>query len=159
MAEAVAFAEACDVILAVEPEVSNVVDSAQKGRRLLDELRSPHLKIVMDGANLFHAGELVHMAAVLDAAFDLIGADIVLAHAKDLARDGAAGDLAAGAGLLDYDRYLGLLATAGYDGPLILHSLSEDQVDPSVAFLRGKLPARTASDKGGDDARGRSYAG
>jgi sugar phosphate isomerase/epimerase len=31
--------------------------------------------------------------------------------------------LAAGTGLLDYDHYLALLRQAGYDGPLILHSL------------------------------------
>jgi sugar phosphate isomerase/epimerase len=36
--------------------VSNVIDSAQKARRLLDEIRSPRLKITMDAANLFHAG-------------------------------------------------------------------------------------------------------
>jgi sugar phosphate isomerase/epimerase len=43
--------------------------------------------------------------------------------------------------VLDYDRYLRLLRQSGYDGALILHSLEEDQVDPAVAFLRGKLAA------------------
>ena len=47
--------------LAIEPEVDNVVDSAVKARRLLDEMASPHLKVVIDPANLFHAGELPRM--------------------------------------------------------------------------------------------------
>jgi sugar phosphate isomerase/epimerase len=62
-----------------------------------------------------------------------------LAHAKDLSRDGEAGHEAAGTGLLDYDHYLALLRSAGYDGPLILHGLAERQVDGCVEFLRKKL--------------------
>ncbi len=129
-------AERCSVHLGVEPEVANVIDSARKARRLLDELRSPWLKIVMDGANLFHAGELARQRAVLDEAFDLLGGDIALAHAKDLRADGAAGDAAAGTGLLDYPYYLERLHTCGYTGPLILHALREDEVAAAVTFLQ-----------------------
>lgn len=132
-------AEAQRVTLGVETEVSNVVDSAQKARRLLDELRSPYLKIIMDGANFFHQGELPRMREILDEAFDLLGADVVLAHAKDLSRDGEAGHEAAGTGKLDYDHYLALLRRIGYTGPLILHSLTEEQVPGCVAFLQSKL--------------------
>jgi sugar phosphate isomerase/epimerase len=135
LSEALTFAEEHRVTLAFEPEISNVVDSAVKGRRLLDELRSPYLKVVMDGANLFHAGELPRMREILDAAFALLGDDIVIAHAKDLSHDGDAGHEAAGTGLLDYDHYLALLRDVGFCGPLILHALAEEQVAQSVAFL------------------------
>jgi sugar phosphate isomerase/epimerase len=136
---AVEIAEAYDVTLGVEPEVSNVVDSAAKARRLLDEIGSPRLKIVMDGANLFHAGELARMRPILDEAFDLLGPDIVLGHAKDLDRDGEAGQVAAGKGFLDYDHYLALFHKVGFRGPLILHSLQEADVGACVAMLREKL--------------------
>lgn len=139
MEQAIELTEGSGVTLAVEPEVSNVVDSARDARALLDEIGSSRLKVCMDGANLFHAGELPRMQEILDEAFDLLGADIVLAHAKDLDRDGEAGHLAAGAGLLDYDRYLSHLQTAGFDGALILHSLAEDKVPRSVSFISEKL--------------------
>ncbi len=139
MARALAIAAAHDITLAIEPEVANVVDSARKGRRLLDEMRSPRLKVIMDGANLFHAGELPQMYALLDEAFALLGPDLVLAHAKDLVRDGAAGDRAAGSGLLDYGHYLRLLHDVGYTGPLIMHSLEEAEVARTVAFLNEHL--------------------
>lgn len=139
MRQAVEIAEETGVTLAFEPEVSNVVDSARKARRLLDEVRSPRLKVVMDGANIFHRGELPRLREVLDEAFSLLGPDIALAHAKDLDRDGEAGHLAAGTGLLDYDHYLSLLRAAGFDGALILHGLAESQVEGCLAFLRGKL--------------------
>jgi sugar phosphate isomerase/epimerase len=133
------FTEDTGVTLAFEPEVANVVDSAVKAHRLLDEIQSPRLKVVMDGANLFHRGELPRMRQILTEAINLLSPDIVLAHAKDLSRDGEAGHEAAGTGLLDYDHYLNLLTKAGFDGPLILHGLAESQVAESVAFLRRKL--------------------
>lgn len=128
-----------DVIMAFEPEVSNVVDSAQKARQLLDILQSPHVKVVIDGANLFHTGELPAMQQILEEAFALLGADIVLAHAKDINQDGEAGHEAAGQGLLDYALYIGLLREYGYTGPLVLHSLTEEQVPGCVQFLREKM--------------------
>jgi sugar phosphate isomerase/epimerase len=141
--EAVAIAKPFGVVLAFEPEVNNVVNSAKKARRLLDEIHSPHLKVTMDAANLFHAGQLPHMREVLDEAFALLGKDIALAHAKDLSHDGDAGHEPAGHGKLDYDRYLTLLHACGFNGPLLLHGLSEAQVPGCVAFLREKL-ARVA---------------
>lgn len=139
MRQAVVFAEEYKVTLAFEPEVNNVVDSARKARQLLDEVNSPYLKVVMDGANIFHKGELPRMREILDEAFALLSKDIALAHAKDLDHDGDAGHLAAGQGLLDYGYYLQLLKQSGYTGSLILHGLTEKQVDGCVAFLQEKL--------------------
>jgi sugar phosphate isomerase/epimerase len=134
------------VTLGFEPEVNNVVDSAKKARRLMDEVGSPYLKVTMDAANLFHAGELPQMSRILDEAFALVGKDIVMAHAKDLSHDGDAGHEPAGHGKLDYDRYISLLWAYGFKGPLLLHSLSEVQVPGCVAFLREKM-ARVAERK------------
>jgi sugar phosphate isomerase/epimerase len=143
MREATEIARQAKVVLAFEPEVNNVVDSARRARRLLDEIASPHLKVTVDPANIFHAGELPRMREMLDEAFALVGKDIVLAHAKDLDHDGDAGHKAAGQGVLDYDRYLGLLRTYKFKGPLLLHGLSRAQAPGCVAFLRAKL-ARAA---------------
>jgi sugar phosphate isomerase/epimerase len=140
MREAVRAAEAARVTLAFEPEVANVVDAAQKARRLLDEIGSPRLKVVMDGANIFHSGELPRMRALLEEAFALLGPDIALAHAKDLDHDGEAGHLPAGRGVLDYPLYLALLQRSGFTGALILHGLAEEDVAACLAFVRAATP-------------------
>jgi sugar phosphate isomerase/epimerase len=144
MREAVQVAEEYGVTLAFEPEVSNVVDSAIKARRLLDEMGSPNLKVTMDGANIYHAGELPRQREILDEAFALLGDDIALAHAKDIDRDGEAGHLAAGKGLLDYPHYLSLLDQFKPDVPLILHGLTEAELPESLAFIRRALQTITA---------------
>lgn len=138
MGRAVEIAEKHNVTLAFEPEMANVCHSAQKARQLLDEISSPNLKIVMDGANIFHTGELQRMAEILDEAFSLLGDDIVFAHGKDLDKDGAAGQLPAGKGALDYSRYLSLINNLDPNMPVILHGLKDDDVAACVAFLLSK---------------------
>lgn len=141
MTKALTLADKHDVLLGVEPEVGNVVSSARHARRLLDELRSPRLKIVLDPANLFRPGDLSRMDEILDEAFDLLGPDIAMAHAKELTADGQVGSVVLGAGVLDWKRYLGSLRAARFAGPIIMHGFEERDAAAGVKFLRGLLDA------------------
>ena len=141
LAELLPVAEKYGITLGIEPELANVINSAQKARRLIDELGSSQIKIIMDGANLLGANQLPQMQQILSKSIDLLAKDIVMVHAKDLAADSAQGHVAAGQGCLDYDHYLACLEKAGFEGPLILHGLSESQVGRSVSFLKSKLCA------------------
>jgi sugar phosphate isomerase/epimerase len=132
-------AEEHDVTLGVEPELANVVNSAQKAKQLIDELGSSYVKIIMDGANLLTADQMPQMNEILSESIGLLAEDIVIAHAKDIDQDPAVGHVAAGEGCLDYDHYLACLKSVGFEGPLILHGLSEAQVSQSVSFLESKL--------------------
>jgi sugar phosphate isomerase/epimerase len=133
--EAVAIARGTGVTLAFEPEINNVVNSAAQSRRLLDEIASLELKVVIDGANLFEPGDLSRMREVLEESISLLGSDIVLAHAKEIAPAGHT-SVAAGAGALDFEFYLRRLSAAHFNGPLILHGLEENQVNESAKVLR-----------------------
>jgi sugar phosphate isomerase/epimerase len=134
---ALAVAEAHDVTLAFEPERNNVVNDAAAARRLLSEVGSPCLRVVLDAANLFDGPDLSRQDQMLAQAFALLGDDVVLAHAKDVRADG--GIVAAGKGELDYGLYLDLLAQLPGAVPLILHGLEESEVPGSVRFLRDRL--------------------
>lgn len=137
--EATRIAAATNSILAFEPEINNIADTARRSLRLLDEVASPHLKVTLDPANLFPTGTLPRMKEILTEAFELLGKDMVLAHAKDLDHDGDAGHKAAGEGLLDYNLYVSLLRKYNYTGPFLLHGLTKAQVPTSLAFLKSKL--------------------
>jgi sugar phosphate isomerase/epimerase len=137
IAAALTVAEQHGVVLAFEPEHNNVVGDATAGRRLLDELRSAHLKVVIDAANLIRPGELAEQRETLREAFALLGDALVLAHAKDVREDGTV--VAAGRGGLDYELYVQSLREVGYDGPLVLHGLGEDQVPSAARFVRRQL--------------------
>ena len=83
MRQAVQIADRNEVTLAFEPEMHNIVNSVAKARRLLDEIGSPWLKVVIDPANLVASGDMSRTTEVFEEAFDWLGRDIVLAHAKD----------------------------------------------------------------------------
>jgi sugar phosphate isomerase/epimerase len=136
---ALTIADRHDVALGLEPETGNVIASARQARRLLDELRSPRLKIIMDPANLLRPDDLPRMNAMLEEAFELLGADIVLAHAKELDATGHAGGLPLGSGVIDWEQYLAGLRQANFAGPIVLHGFEEAGVEASVAFIRRKL--------------------
>ncbi len=135
--KALDLAERHDVALGIEPEPANVVDSARKARQLLDEYQSPRLKIIFDPANLVGPGSHGNPRAAIDEGFDLLGPDIALAHAKELAANGTAGGLAPGKGILDWRRVFTRLRQVGFDGCVVLHSLPEADVPAAVRFLEG----------------------
>lgn len=140
--EALSFAADYDLTLAIEPETNNVVDSARKARRLLDEMATSRLKIIIDPANLFRVGEMPRIQEVFDDAFELLGGDIVIAHAKDFVEeDGAIRHVAAGRGALDYDYYATWLRKIKFDGAMILHGLVEQEISGCLTFLRRKVAA------------------
>lgn len=131
-------AEGAGVDLGIEPETANVIDSARKARALLDEMKSPRLRIVLDGANLLRRETLARQREVLEEAFDLLGSSISMLHAKDFpAADGQT--QAAGKGSLDFPFYLDLAHASGFNGPVLLHNLTEEEVPGSVAYVRALL--------------------
>jgi sugar phosphate isomerase/epimerase len=130
-------AQECGVTLGVEPEPSNVIDAAPKARKLFDEMKSPCLKIIFDAANLVNPGTLTRQREIFSNAMGLLAEDIVLAHAKDLSID--PGPVHVAPGKLDYTLYLSLLKQSGFDGPLIMHGLEEEEVATATAFLKALL--------------------
>ncbi len=134
MSKAVLLAERHDVDLGIEPELANVVSSAASARRLIDELQSSRLRIVLDPANLFEIESAAQRRRIVGEAIDLLGERIVMAHAKD--RDAEGKFVAAGRGVIDFTHFISCLRAAGFDGPLVTHGLDEADAVPVADFLR-----------------------
>jgi sugar phosphate isomerase/epimerase len=136
-------AENHSVTLAFETEVSNIINTVEKAVRLLDEIASENLKVVMDPANLIFRDDLNRQREIFDEAFQKLGDKIVLAHAKDVGEyDESIGELkkvAAGKGLLDFEYYFRLLKSSTYQGSIIIHSLSEEEMPSSREFIANLL--------------------
>jgi sugar phosphate isomerase/epimerase len=139
METAIRIADRYDVDLGIEPELANVINSADKARRLIDELQSPRLKIVLDPANLFEKVTLDEQRAIVSAAIDLLADRIVMAHAKDRNLDGSFAT--AGTGVLDYAHYLSRLNAIGFNGSLITHGLAASEAEGVCCFLSKQLEA------------------
>jgi sugar phosphate isomerase/epimerase len=132
-------AEAAGILLAVEPEPANVVSNASCGRRLLDAVGSPWLKIILDPANLVNLDAPNGDRDGLAETIDLLVADTILVHAKDRRADGSV--CPAGEGIVEFRSFLGGLQRAGYNGPLVVHGISENEAPTAVHHLRSTLEA------------------
>jgi sugar phosphate isomerase/epimerase len=134
---ALVLAEQYNLMLGIEPETANVVNSVDKARQLLREVNSPRLRIIFDPANLFEQEPLPLIQERIRYGLDQLGEYIVSAHAKDRNEQGQV--VAAGKGILPYRTYLRGLTESGYQGNLILHGLADYEVDDSIQFLRKQL--------------------
>lgn len=139
MSKAIAIAERHGVDLGIEPELANVICDAAHARRLIDELQSPRLRIVLDPANLFEVAAADERRSIVARAVDLLADRIAMAHAKDRAPDG--GFATAGKGIVDFSHFIGRLRAAGFDGPLVTHGLAAAEAAETAAFLRRALDA------------------
>lgn len=137
MEKALELAEAAGVDLGIEPEQANIVTSAKDATRLIAEMGSKHLKIVLDPANLFEHATPGEARAIVAAAIDEAAGHIAMAHAKDRHGDGRFA--AAGHGIVDFPDFVARLKAVGFGGPLVTHGLSADEASSVAAFLRRLL--------------------
>ncbi|MCA2406342.1 sugar phosphate isomerase/epimerase (plasmid) [Rhizobium leguminosarum bv. viciae 248] len=139
---AIEIAERYDVDLGIEPELANVVNSAEKAYRLIAALKTPRIKIVLDPANLFEVATLDAQRSIVSSAIELLADRIVMAHAKDRNPDGSFAT--AGKGVLDYAHYLGRLKAIGFKGSLVTHGLSASEAADVATFLKNSLDGNAA---------------
>jgi sugar phosphate isomerase/epimerase len=137
MQTAVEIADQFNVDLGIEPELANIVNSAESARRLIDEMASPRLKIILDPANLFEIETLERQRHIVAHAIDLLADRIVMGHAKD--RTAIGEFTAAGKGVLDFPHYIKCLKSQDFDGPLITHGLAASEAADVHRFLANEV--------------------
>lgn len=134
-----AMAEARGITLAIETEYSNVISTPERARRVMDEVGSPALKMILDCANLFRPGEASPATArpVIGHAMELFGRDVVLAHGKDIRQGEGILFCGTGFGVVDFPFMLGELKQAGFAGDMMLHGIYEEKDMPGcLNFMR-----------------------
>ena len=108
--------------------------------RLFREVKSPALRLVMDPCNYFRKEDLPRMKPMLEAMFQKLGEQIVIAHAKDVKASAEAEDLpAAGLGVLDYPLFLRLLARLDRPLPVVVEHLRRPDVARTRDFVLGNF--------------------
>ena len=95
-------AEEQDVVLAVEPVYTHIISTPERAERMLDALKSDHLRIILDAVNLLGEGNLDRRDAVLREAMRRLGDRVALLHMKDYLREKGLPAVACGEGEMDY---------------------------------------------------------
>jgi len=133
MEKALELAEQNGVDLGIEPEQANIVTSASDAVRLIGELGSKRLHIVLDPANLFERATPAEASDIVARAVDISTGYVVMAHAKDRQADGRFAT--AGQGIVDFPGFIVGLRETGFDGPLVTHGLAAEEAPGVARFL------------------------
>jgi L-ribulose-5-phosphate 3-epimerase UlaE len=82
----------------------------ERARKVLDAIDSPNLQIILDSVNLLGISNYKDQDAIIQSAFELLGKDIAVVHAKDfIEENGDLKSIAAGTGGLNYPLLLKLV--------------------------------------------------
>lgn len=99
----VKYAETMGVVFAIEPVWKHIVCNPKRARRVLDEIGSPNLQIILDPVNLLDMCNYQDQVAIVDEAIELLGPDVAMVHLKDFViEDGKMKSVGAGLGQMDY---------------------------------------------------------
>lgn len=99
----VKYAEQMGVVMAIEPVWKHIVCNPARARRVLDEIASPNLQIILDPVNLLDISNYRDQTAIVEEAVEVLGEDVAMVHLKDfVAEDGKLTAVGAGLGQMDY---------------------------------------------------------
>ncbi|MBQ4537138.1 MAG: sugar phosphate isomerase/epimerase [Lachnospiraceae bacterium] len=99
----VKYAEQMGVVMAIEPVWKHIVCNPKRARRVLDEINSPNLQIILDPVNLLDICNYKDQVAIVDEAIDILGPDVAMVHLKDfVVEDDKLVSVGAGLGQMDY---------------------------------------------------------
>lgn len=80
-------AEEIGVTVGIEPVYSSTIWSPQVMKRMLDEVNSDNLKVILDISNMTHAPTRHMQCDIINDSFDLFGDKIAAVHLKDFTFD------------------------------------------------------------------------
>ncbi len=130
----VKYAEQMGVLIAIEPVVRHIVCNPVRARRVLDEINSPNLRIILDPVNLLEIYNYEKQDEILDEAVELLGKDVAVLHVKDFAiRDGKLVSVPVGQGQCHWERVIPYMKK---EKPFMHATLEDTKPDNAVAALR-----------------------
>lgn len=129
----VKYAEQMGVLMAIEPVVRHIVCNPVRARRVLDEINSPNLRIILDPVNLLEIYNYEKQDEILDEAVELLGKDVAVLHVKDFViKDGKLVSVPVGQGMCHWERVIPYMKK---EKPFMHATLENTSPDNAVAAL------------------------
>ena len=111
----VRYAEETGALLAVEPVYYHIISTPERAARMLEELPSPSLRVILDAVNLIAPENAGKAEDVIQRAVSLLGDRVEILHMKDfvLTPEGKMDACACGLGSMRYETLLSFAADRG----------------------------------------------
>ena len=129
-------AEAQGTILAVEPVCTHIVHDAETAERMLDDLKSDSLRIILDAVNLIDSAHAEQAETVIDDAVRRLGDKVCVLHMKDFVPspdEVRPKPVPCGQGRMKYETLLRLARER--DLPMTLENTAPENAEATRKFL------------------------
>lgn len=124
-------------VLLIEGFALNVLASAEQASRMMEQLGTKGLGLIMDPFNYLKESDLSKQPEVMNQIFDHIEPYCPIAHAKDTLYDEQGFTTPqVGAGQADWDEYASLLKRRMPDIPLILEHAKPEEITACLDIIR-----------------------
>jgi sugar phosphate isomerase/epimerase len=128
------------VSLHLRPGPGRYPTSIQEAGRMLEEVRQPSLKFVMDPASFLAAARPESLTQEVRRLCEQLAPSCPLAHAKDLRfTNGELSTPRLGQGVLDYREFFRLYRPVQPDAPVILEHVRPEELEDTRAYLERLL--------------------
>jgi sugar phosphate isomerase/epimerase len=127
------------VVWGMEQCITTAIDSPEATRQIIEDVDNPRCKCVLDVTNMISLNTLYRSSELIDEVFDLLGEDVVGAHAKDFRLENRMlvdlQEVPPGQGILDYETYLVRLSRMSWPRTLMLEHFAADNYPPSKRYI------------------------
>ena len=135
-------AEECGAVLAVEPVWCHIISTPERAARMLEELPSENLQIILDAVNLIAPEEADRAEDIIRNAISMLGDRVRILHMKDyvITPQGEMDACACGLGSMRYEQLLTFAAARGL--PMTLENTVPENAEEARLYLEraaGKL--------------------
>ena len=128
-------AEETGAVLAVEPVWYHIISTPERAARMLEELPSDSLQIILDAVNLISPETADRAEEIVSSAISLLGDRVRILHMKDfvITPDGQMDACACGLGSMRYERLLSF--AAGRNLPMTLENTVPENAEAARLHL------------------------
>lgn len=136
LAPVVECAEHWGVSVAIEPVWKHIVYNADRAVRVIHDIASPNLRIILDPVNLLYDGNVAERDRVICDAIEKLGDYVAIVHIKDFVPEGnELKACAAGTGEMDYTDILRFMKSRKPYIQATLENTSNDNAAAAREFL------------------------
>ena len=142
-------AEETGTVLAVEPVWYHIISTPERATRMLEEVSSEHLQIILDAVNLIPPDQADHADDMIADAIDRLGSRVRILHMKDfiISPDGKMDACACGLGAMRYESLLSFAARN--DLPMTLENTVPENAEEARMTLE-RIAGSLREDRGGE---------
>ena len=129
-------AEKFGVTVGIEGVAKHVINTPERMKRVLDNIKSNNVQVIFDPVNLINEENYGKQDEIVKKSFELFGDRIVAIHAKDYVyEDGEIKLVSIGKGQFNYPLLLSLIKERKPYVDVLLENSTKDDIDFSINYL------------------------